>query len=530
MNKRNRQLILVILLALIFLPIRQVNAAETSEISAFMPGEDSINDSDSSSIQSSGLPNTIYLPLVQNGNNGGVYYVSTSGNDNNPGTLSQPWRTIQKAARTLVAGETVLIRGGTYRETILPANSGTAGNYITYGAYPNEAVIVDGSGINLSNPSEGLVNVKNKHYIIIQDLTIQNSRNIGVYVSGTSNPKVLSSNIYLTNLKVLNSNNEAIKVFLADKILIENSYTKESVSSGIGVWHSSNIIVDNNTVVNARNLPMPQGHEECITISFVANFEVKNNEVYFENFNNYLGAAGIDIKNSSYEGSVHHNYVHNFYQDGAIYLDAWEAGLNGTPSLHNVDIYSNRIEHAGGISIGSERGGTVENINIYNNIVIDSNFSGILLHATGGNGLRKNINIYNNTIFRSTGNGGAGIYIATANIETILIKNNIVDFGPKWVGQITLAYPSVKNKITVDRNLTWGRTECSQDFPNCLELNNGTLRADPLFVNPNGLDLRLQANSPAINSGLTIPVVNSDFDGTLRPLGGAYDLGVYEIK
>jgi hypothetical protein len=328
----------------------------------------------------------------------------------------------------------------------------------------------------------------------------------------------------------LNSNNEAIKVFLADKILIENSYTKESVSSGIGVWHSSNIIVDNNTVVNARNLPMPQGHEECITISFVANFEVKNNEVYFENFNNYLGAAGIDIKNSSYEGSVHHNYVHNFYQDGAIYLDAWEAGLNGTPSLHNVDIYSNRIEHAGGISIGSERGGTVENINIYNNIVIDSNFSGILLHATGGNGLRKNINIYNNTIFRSTGNGGAGIYIATANIETILIKNNIVDFGPKWVGQITLAYPSVKNKITVDRNLTWGRTECSQDFPNCLELNNGTLRADPLFVNPNGLDLRLQANSPAINSGLTIPVVNSDFDGTLRPLGGAYDLGVYEIK
>ena len=162
--------------------------------------------------------------------------------------------------------------------------------------------------------------------------------------------------------------------------------------------------------------------------------------------------------------------------------------------------------------------------------MIDSNFSGILLHATGGNGLRKNINIYNNTIFRSTGNGGAGIYIATANIETILIKNNIVDFGPKWVGQITLAYPSVKNKITVDRNLTWGRTECSQDFPNCLELNNGTLRADPLFVNPNGLDLRLQANSPAINSGLTIPVVNSDFDGTLRPLGGAYDLGVYEIK
>ncbi len=530
MNKRICQLILVLLLALIFLPLRQVYAAATSDISAIMHNDDSINDYDSTPGQGSGLPNTVYLPLVQTGNNGGVYYVSTSGNDNNSGTLSKPWRTIQKAAKTLVAGETVLIRAGTYRETIIPTYSGTAGNYITYANYPNEVVIVDGNGINLSNPLEGLINVKNKHYIKIQDLTIQNSKNIGVYVSGTNNPKVLSSNIILSNLKVLNSNNEAIKVFLGDQILIENSYTKESVSSGIGVWHSSNIIVDNNKVVNARNLPMPQGHEECITISFVSNFEIKNNVVYFENFNNFLGAAGIDIKNSSYDGSIHHNYVHSFYQDGAIYLDAWEAGLNGTPSLHNVNIYSNRIEHAGGVSIGSERGGTVENINIYNNIVIDSNYSGILLHATGGNGLRKNININNNTIYRSTGNGGAGIYIATANIDTIIIKNNIVDFGPKWVGQITLAYPSVKNKITVDRNLTWGRTECSEAFPNCIELNNGTIRADPLFVNPTGLDLRLKDNSPAINSGLTIPVVNSDFIGNVRPLGGAYDLGVYEIK
>ncbi len=465
---------------------------------------------------------------------GGIYYVSTSGNDHNPGTLSEPWRSIQKAASVLVAGETVLIRGGVYNETVIPSNSGTVGNYITYAAYPNEEVIVDGNGVNLSNPVEGLFNIKNKHYIKIQDLTIRNSKNIGVYILGSYSPRVLASNISLSNLKVLNSNNEAIKVMYGDQILIENSTTRESVSSGIGVWNSSNVIVDNNTVVNARNLPMPYGHEECITISSVSNFEVKNNEVYFENFNNYLGAAGIDVKNSSYDGSVHHNYVHSFYQDGAIYLDAWDAGKpgTGTVSLHNVDIYSNLIQHAGGVTIGSERGGTVENINIYNNIVIDSACSGILLHRTGGNGLRKNINIYNNTIFRSIGNGGAGIYIATKNIENIVIKNNIVDFGPKWVGQITSAYPdsSVISQITVDRNLTWGITECSQENPNCVELNNGTIRANPMFVNPSKLDLRLQTNSPAINAGLTIPLVGTDFVGTLRPLGPAYDLGAYEIR
>ena len=464
----------------------------------------------------------------------GLYYVSTSGNDNNPGTYSHPWKSLQKAADVLVAGETVLIRGGTYNERIIPRNSGSSENYITYAAYPNEKVILDGTSIQFSYSEEGLIHIQNKHYIKIQDLTIQNSNDMGVYILGTYNPRVLASNIILSNLKVLNSNDEAIKVLFGDQILIEDTYTKESVSSGIGVWHSTNITVDNNTVVNARNLPMPYGHEECITISNVSNFEVKNNEVYFENFNNYLGAVGIDIKNSSFDGSVHHNYVHSFYQDGAIYLDAWEAGLNGTPSLHNVDVYSNRIEHAGGVSIGSERGGIVENINIYNNIIIDSACSGVFLHSAGsnagGDGLRKNIFIYNNTIFRSIGNGGAGIYIATANIENIVIKNNIVDFGPKWVGQITLAFPSAISKITVDRNLTWGRTECSNDYPNCVELDTGTIRADPLFVNTASLDLRLQENSPAINSGLTIDIVDRDFDGNLRPFGLAYDIGVYETQ
>src|SRR5689334_9873609 len=52
-----------------------------------------------------------------------TYYVSTTGSDNNNGTsLSTPWRTINKAAQTMVAGDTVYIRGGTYRESVSPAH------------------------------------------------------------------------------------------------------------------------------------------------------------------------------------------------------------------------------------------------------------------------------------------------------------------------------------------------------------------------------------------------------------------------
>lgn len=461
-----------------------------------------------------------------------IYYVATNGNDNNSCSITQPCKTIQKAASILIAGETVLIRGGTYNERIVPTNSGTAGNYITYSAYPGETVIVDGTNINMSS-EDGLFYLKDKHYIKIENITIQNSRDMGIYVLGTYSPRTNTTNIILSNLRVLNSNDEAIKVFYGDTILVEKTYTKESVSSGIGIWNSNNVLLDDNTVVNARNAPAGTGHEECISLANVTNFEVKNNEVYYENLQNYLGAVGIDAKISSSHGKIHDNYIHGFYQDGAIYLDAWDAGLNGTESLHDIDIYSNRVEHAGGITVGSERGGIAENINIYNNVVIDASWSGIVLHKAGegygGNGLRKNINIFNNTIFRSIGNGGAGIYIHTANIENIVIKNNIVAFDPKWVGQITLADPSVRNQVTVDKNLTWGRTECANDALSCVELNTGTIRADPKFVNSSILDLHLQANSPAINAGLSIPVVNVDLDGNIRPQGVAYDIGAYEV-
>ena len=55
-----------------------------------------------------------------------TYHVAANGDDNNPGTQSQPWATIGKANRMLRAGDTVLIHAGTYHEQIHPQNSGTS--------------------------------------------------------------------------------------------------------------------------------------------------------------------------------------------------------------------------------------------------------------------------------------------------------------------------------------------------------------------------------------------------------------------
>ncbi len=47
-----------------------------------------------------------------------AYFVAPTGNDANPGTIDQPWKTIQKAADTLTAGSIVYIRSGIYHERI----------------------------------------------------------------------------------------------------------------------------------------------------------------------------------------------------------------------------------------------------------------------------------------------------------------------------------------------------------------------------------------------------------------------------
>ncbi|MEK3785416.1 carbohydrate binding domain-containing protein [Paenibacillus sp. FSL K6-1230] len=75
-----------------------------------------------------------------------VYYVSTTGDDiTGTGTLSNPWKTIQKAADTMTAGDTCIIRGGTYQETVTLRTSGTSVSPINFKAYPGENVTVSGA-------------------------------------------------------------------------------------------------------------------------------------------------------------------------------------------------------------------------------------------------------------------------------------------------------------------------------------------------------------------------------------------------
>jgi len=71
-----------------------------------------------------------------------TYYVANNGNDSNPGTEEKPWLTIQKAAETIVAGDTVYVKEGTYNGFGVHTVGTSFDNLVSYLAYPGNTVKV----------------------------------------------------------------------------------------------------------------------------------------------------------------------------------------------------------------------------------------------------------------------------------------------------------------------------------------------------------------------------------------------------
>ena len=76
------------------------------------------------------------------------YHVAKDGNDRNSGSLSKPLLTIQRAADLALAGDTITVHAGVYRERVNPPRGGTSdAQRITYQAVPGEKVVITGSEV-----------------------------------------------------------------------------------------------------------------------------------------------------------------------------------------------------------------------------------------------------------------------------------------------------------------------------------------------------------------------------------------------
>ncbi len=414
---------------------------------------------------------------------GKTYYVAKNGNDANPGTETQPWLTIQKAANTLVAGETVYIRGGTYYERVSAVNSGNANAYITYSSYPGELAIIDGQNQVISaNP----FNIVSKSYIIVQNIKVQN-------------------NIQAASINLAWGVGVGIYVSSSHHIKILNCITQSTGGAGIfAIGYAANqqyiegnedLVADGNRIIDPSLWIASDGnaYQEGFDMIGVTNFVLRNNVItggYKEK---------IDAKNGAKYGRIYNNIIignfnipyYGISPNGAgIYLDT------GT----NIDIYNNRVETVTiGIGIGSESGTTTNNVKVYNNIVKGATIGIRVLSFGGGTANKNNVGVFNNILY---GNPQYGILWDSSSPcpnANCWVRNNIATSN----GNNLVVSGS---GVTYDHNIVSG---------------------DPKYVNPPN-DFHYQSTSPAIDAGSSVNVPSFDFDGNSRPRYAGYDIGAFE--
>lgn len=419
------------------------------------------------------------------------FYIALTGNDANPGTIDQPWRTIGKAASTLSPGETALVRAGTYPERVIVQKSGSPGKLITIAAYPGETVTIDGAGLSLPEDWGGLVDISDRSYVRISGLRVINA-----------GPDLNAVGILIDN---------------SQHITIDHNYTYNTVSSGIAAWGCTNITIDSNEVELACN----DGENECLTVAVTDTFVISHNEVHHSGPGS-LGGEGIDAKDGSSNGEVFGNHVHDNQRLG-IYVDAWDK------HTFNIRIYNNLVHDnvgSDGLTLASESGGLLENVSVFNNVVYNNGLSGITISTNGESVLHpmRDIFIINNTF---AGNGseiwGGGITLENPDVENVILRNNICSDNV-WY-QIGIDPEISLQEVTVDYNLIDGY----RDFEGELRGDNYQ-EGDPLFVNPSAGNFHLQSGSPAVDQGSNVDAPVGDFDGISRPQGNGIDIGAFEYQ
>jgi hypothetical protein len=419
-----------------------------------------------------------------------VYYVAPDGNDSYPGTQSQPWKTISRVnTASLNPGDQVLfMRGGTWNSKLSVRLSGNASNPIMFSAY--------GMG---DNPSiQGLEVRTDSTYLIFNNLTFENANGAGVFVDERAH------HITLDHCLVQNNTGDGIYFFMRD-------------NGGQPNFITDNIIRDNGS---------DAGIHSGILIEAASAVQISGNEIYHNGYNDpkWGYSHGIYIDMGATDVEIHDNIVHDNPRGHGIQIKS-------SANVYRNVVYNNAI---GGIYFGENGDHDVVG-NIYSNILYD-NWFGIVQYAKGSG--NKSLTIYNNSLYHNNHGDGSwtGEIMIENTITSLAIINNIIYAHADSEGNAAYNI-AFQNNAEIDHNCVYnsgtgslirygGSAQSWSSWQNSGFDIQG-INADPAYQNPDQVDFHLQPNSPCIDAGINVGLIQ-DFDQVSIPQGLKPDMGAFE--
>ncbi|WP_168199385.1 right-handed parallel beta-helix repeat-containing protein [Pedobacter aquae] len=474
-----------------------------------------------------------------------TYYVAVDGDDTNNGSIEYPFKSINYALSQALAGDSVILRGGTYVEKVKFPKSGVLNRYITLKAFKGETPVISGQGFGVFG-SEGLITLSSVSWIILEGLEVTNFKTTtgsaipdGILVNGASSNIVIRKN----RVHHIEHNGDPATGRQAHAIHVIGN----STSPIMKVIVEENEIHDNNT-----------GTSENLTVNgYVMDFVVRKNKIY--NGEN----IGICVA-GGYLGNP--NKAFNYARNGVVAdNEIWniDGSTGPVPALANhgaIGIYidgarriiieRNKVYDSDrGIGIVSENDEfPTESCIVRNNFVYNSWLVGIYLggyeNYTGGG--TKNCFVVNNTLYnnnRILGPEGVveGEIRLTIGCFNNVIKNNILYARADKGVFINKQNAGGENNIIGNNlyyttgtitNWKWDAISYNNfnDWIAASGDSNSLFGVDPLFVNAAAYNLSLQASSRAIGVGqINNQEGTTDFFGNPRTKNGLISIGAHEV-
>lgn len=407
-----------------------------------------------------------------------TWYVATTGNDSNAGTVNSPLASPARALELAAPNDTILLRGGTYTisRSLQIQQSG-----LTMASYPGEWARIVGGTTDLRKLTSILI-VYTSH-VTVSQLELEGASYYGIKLDDLNGP---STGIRISGVYIHHTGRDGIKGQSADQVVIENSEIGFT-----GVRDSS----------NAEGIDLMG--------SIVAT--VRGNYVHD------TATTGIYVKGGTQQATVEGNRVERTGHAGIL------LGSESAAEFMRNSVLPEAVDCVA-----------------RNNIVVDTTLAG--LGAIAGQNVRFENNTVVNAArsgqaaFRAAPNG----YGTPA--RAVVLKNNVFVLDPASTRPLvqlyeytdplvadTNIYYSAAGRYDFWREFSTGGSSYWSTFPAWqagVNADWNSLAIDPLL---SAADLfKPLEGSPAVDAGEQLPEVPADYSGTARPIGAGYDIGAHE--